>query len=412
MSAESEGCKVWVGIDWAHDKHQVCLVGEEGEVLEERDVRHDAEELARLCDDLVARVEGRLELLAVAIETTHGIVVETLLERGIPVWSINPKQLDRFRDRFSMSGAKDDRRDARVLADSLRTDPRAFRQLEPEAPQVVELREWSRMAEDLQEERIRLVNRLREQFRRYFPQMLEAAPDLGARWTLELWKLVPTPRAAARVTPSRVQALLNRHRIRKTDGKTIVAILRKPAMTVAPGTETAAKAHVELVTERLRVVNEQLQRSHSRLRKILEQMDSDEVEQGGEQRDVRIVFSMPGIGTIVLGTLLAEAGRPLAQRDYQAMRALSGVAPVTKRSGRRTTVVRRHGCNPRLRNAVYHWARVASQCDPATKARYAALRARGHTHGRALRSVADRLLRILFAMLRDQTLFQPRTLAA
>ena len=404
--------KVYAGIDWAHEKHQVCLVGEEGEILEEREVRHDAEQLAKLCDDLFARVGGRTEDLAVAIETTHGIVVETLLERGIPVWSINPKQLDRFRDRFSMSGAKDDRRDARVLADSLRTDPRAFRRLEPEDPKILELREWSRMGDDLQQERIRLVNRLREQLRRYFPQMLEAAPDFGARWTLELWKLVPTPKRAARVVPSRIQALLDRHRIRRTDAKALVAILRKPAMTVAPGTEIAATAHIELVAERLRIVNEQLERCRARLKTLLDDMESTDPERTGEQRDVTIALSMPGIGPIVLATLLAEAGRPLAARDYQALRALSGVAPVTKRSGRRSRVVRRHGHHPRLANALYHWARVASQRDPATRARYAALRARGHTHGRALRSVADGLLRILVAMLRDQKLFQPRILAA
>ena len=121
---------------------------------------------------------------------------------------------------------------------------------------------------------------------------------------------------------------------------------------------------------------------------------------------------MPGLGPIVLATLLAEANRPLADRDYQALRALAGVAPVTKRSGKRLAVYRRHGCNKRLANAAYHWARVASQRDPARKAAYASLRARGHTHGRALRTIADRLLRTLVAMLRDRTTFQPTTLAA
>src|SRR3954469_2739646 len=71
------------------------------------------------------------------------------MERGFRVHSINPKQLDRFRDRFSPAGAKDDSRDAEVLGDALRTDPRCFRALQPFDPVVVELREGSRMAEDL-----------------------------------------------------------------------------------------------------------------------------------------------------------------------------------------------------------------------------------------------------------------------
>jgi hypothetical protein len=75
---------------------------------------------------LIARTGATPEVIGVAIEMTHGPVVEALLERGFCVYGINPKQLDRFRDRFTVAGAKDDRRDARVLADSLRTDRHPF----------------------------------------------------------------------------------------------------------------------------------------------------------------------------------------------------------------------------------------------------------------------------------------------
>ena len=80
-----------------------------------------------------------------AIETRSGPVVESLLEHDFAVYSINPKQLDRFRDRMSPAGAKDDRRDARVLASALRTDPHFLQRLEPTDPAIVELREWSRV---------------------------------------------------------------------------------------------------------------------------------------------------------------------------------------------------------------------------------------------------------------------------
>ena len=102
-------------------------------------------------------------------------VVEALMDRGIAVFAINPKQLDRFRDRFSPAGAKDDRRDALVLASSLRTDRHCFRRVEALDPVVVELREWSRMAEELKQERNRLTNRVRQQFWRYYPQFLALA---------------------------------------------------------------------------------------------------------------------------------------------------------------------------------------------------------------------------------------------
>ena len=126
-----------------------------------------------------------------------------------------------------------------------------------------------------------------------------------------------------------------------------------------------------------------------------------------EQRDVEILRSLPGVGRIVLATLLAEASQPLRHRDYHALRTLSGVAPVTRRSGKRCVVVMRQACHMRLRAAVYHWARVAVQHDPISRARYAELRKRGHSHGRALRSVGDRLLAVACAMLRTATSFDP-----
>ncbi|SFE12420.1 IS110 family transposase [Roseivivax sediminis] len=107
-------------------------------------------------------------------------VVETLIERGFTVHAINPKQMDRFRDRFTLAGAKDDSRDAGVMASAMRTDPRCFRPLAAADPVVIELREWSRIAEGLGAERNRLTNRMREQLWRYFPALLELENDLGA----------------------------------------------------------------------------------------------------------------------------------------------------------------------------------------------------------------------------------------
>ena len=111
---------------------------------------------------------------------------------------------------------------------------------------------------------------------------------------------------------------------------------------------------------------------------------------------------MPGVGTVVLATLLTEAGDPLARRDHAALRTLSGVAPVTRRSGKTRIVVMRYAAQVRLRQAVFHWARVAVVHDPKSRSRYEALRARGHSYGRALRGVADRLLGVACALLRRQ----------
>ena len=116
---------------------------------------------------------------------------------------------------------------------------------------------------------------------------------------------------------------------------------------------------------------------------------------------------------MVAATMLTEAPGPLAARDYPTLRAHAGTAPITKRSGKRVHLVHlRYACKPPLRQALYHWARTSIQQDAAARAYYDALRHRGHGHARALRSVADRWLRILVAMLRSQTAYDPTRFTA
>src|SRR5712664_2710960 len=183
----------FAGVDWESETHQVTLLDALGTVIGEHAFLHGGAGLGALCEWLLAVTGAPAETIAVAIEVPHGPVVETLLERGFLVYAINPKQLDRFRDRFTVAGAKDDRLDAHVLADSLRTDRHAFRRLSNDEPVIVELREWSRMADELQQDRARLASRMREQLWRYYPQMLELADDLAADWFLDLWNQAQTP---------------------------------------------------------------------------------------------------------------------------------------------------------------------------------------------------------------------------
>jgi len=101
----AEEVEWFVGVDWGSQSHQVCLFDARGECLEERAVAHGGPGIEGLCDWLIARTGATPELIGVAIEITHGPVVEALLERGLCVYAINPKQLDRFRDRFTVAGA-------------------------------------------------------------------------------------------------------------------------------------------------------------------------------------------------------------------------------------------------------------------------------------------------------------------
>lgn len=403
----------FAGVDWGSERHQVCILDAQGSIVAERDFPHSGAGLAELGDWLLS-ITGVVDTVAVAIEVPHGPVVDSLIDRGFVAHAINPKQLDRLRDRFSVAGAKDDRRDAYVLADGVRTDRRLFRRLHVADPQLIGLRAWSRLAEELREERVRLSNRVHHQLWRYYPQLAKLTDDVAAPWFLELWAKVPTPAKARHLRQSTVEQWLKRHRIRRIDAETVLRTLREPAIKVADGVAEAASIHMRSLVARLRVVNRELREAEHQLDKLCTAIGETDAASGDclQRRDVLILRSMPGIGRINLATLLCEASGPLGRRDYQALRTLCGAAPVTKRSGKSHRVIMRYAAHVRLRNTVYHWARVASQRDPKCQARYAALRQRGHSHGRALRGVADRLLALACVLLQRQTLFDPHVAAA
>ena len=218
---------------------------------------------------------------------------------------------------------------------------------------------------------------------------------------------MPTPHKAVRIRDTTIAKLLKRHRVRRFDAAQLLGILRAPPVRVAAGTAEAASAHIATLITRIRLVNRQLKQAHQKLDALTARLVPTEEAEPGQtkQHDVEILASLPGVGRIILATLLAEAFDALQRRDYAALRSLTGVAPVTKRSGKSCIVVRRYACHGRLANAMYHWARVAVQHDPTSRSKYAALRSRGHSHARALRSVADRLLNVTCAMLKAGTIF-------
>jgi ABC-type nitrate/sulfonate/bicarbonate transport system substrate-binding protein len=133
----------FVGIDWASQEHVVTLCDGQGKKIGQRKFTHGGTGLGDMIAWLLKASGGEPGEIHVAIETPYGPIVEALLEHGFNVYSINPKQLDRFRDRFTVAGAKDGSLDAYVLADGVRTDMRLFRKLTVAEPHIVELREWS-----------------------------------------------------------------------------------------------------------------------------------------------------------------------------------------------------------------------------------------------------------------------------
>jgi len=413
MPTETSEFRGFAFIDWASKKHQLCLFDADARLRGERTFEHSGAGLAELCQWLRDKGGAAPARIAVGLEVSDGPLVETLLEQGFAVFHLNPKQLDRFRDRYSPAGAKDDRRDARVGAHALLTDRAAFRRLTPPDPLTIQLRAASRLFHQLTAERTALTNRLRDQLWRYYQQALDLCDELAVDWFLAFWLLAPTPADAAKLRVSTLARFFKRHGVRRCTSEEAQAILRRPALSVAPGTTEAAVECCRSLVGRLQLLNREIKRTTRQRDALLAQLAKSPPPTATDQApnppldDVAIIDSAPAAGPGLLATLFAEVPDAVARRDYQALRALAGVAPVTRQSGNLAIVQRRLACNRHLRVAVFHWARVAAQIDDRWQRRYADLRARGKSHGCTLRIIADALLRILCAMLKSRTRYDP-----
>lgn len=401
-----EAYRVLAGIDWANQVHQVWAADADGRPLGERQIKHVGVELFDMVEWLIQLAHGEARAVAVAIEVPHGPIVDTLLDRGCHVFGINPKQLDRFRDRFSPAGAKDDRRDAEVMSSAVRTDRRALRELHLGDPLTLQLREASRHDAEVQEDAQRVANRLRDLLLRVWPELLRLSPAANEPWLWALLRLAPTPAKGQRLSPARVKRVLEKHRIRRWTPEEVVSVLRTPSVYLAPGVREGVAPRITALVRQIQLVSEQRQEAGRRLEGVLQALaDETPTEQLREHQDVEILQSLPGIGTRIAATMLAEAAQALRERDYHALRVLGGVAPVTKRSGKSCIVSIRYACHGRLRFALRCWAMGAIQWDARSRAHYDHLRQIGHEHERALRGVVDRLIPVLMAMLRDGTLY-------
>jgi len=326
----------FAGIDWGSASHQACVIDQGGFIAGEGVFDHTGKGLCEMAEWMLKVCGSAADNVAVLIEVNHGPVVEGLLERGFCVYSFNPKQLDRFRDRFSPSGAKDDRRDAQVLAEALRTDGRRMRGVKPQDPDITVLRELLRTREELVGERVHLVNRMRQLLWSYYPQFNEIIGCAVRPWLVELWELAPTPAAARKIRRARVQKLLKHHGIRRIGAEGVLKVLGSQEIALGEATVLSRVAHIETIVERMKIVDRQLGETGSLIEDTINIIASREDDRSGEEAkpgDIEILRSIPGVEMLVLGTLLGEAYELLCRRDYDSLRCFAGTAPVTRQVG-------------------------------------------------------------------------------
>jgi Transposase/Transposase IS116/IS110/IS902 family len=392
-----------VGDDWAEDHHDVELMDEAGRTLARARLPEGAAGMARLHAVIGEQLGEDAETaeVRVGIETDRGLWVTALAAAGYMVFGVNPLQVARYRERHGVSGAKSDAADAHTMADMVRTDAHQLRAVAADSPAAQAVKVVARAHKTLIWERTRQVQRLRYQLRDYFPAALEAYADLDAPDALELLARAPDPASAARLTTAQVSAALKRARRRDIAGKTaaIRAALRSPQLAQPPQVTAACAAVVRSLTAVITAVSEQV--------KVLEGQVQAHFSQ---HPDAEIIASQPGLGPILGARVLAEFGDdPRRYASAKARKNYAATSPITRKSGKRKTVLARYVHNDRLRDALDGQAFTALKASPGARAYYDQQRARGLSHRAALRQLANRLVGILHGCLKTRTRYNEAT---
>ena len=385
----------FVGVDRADRKHTVAVVEEGGGEDAVWEVCHSREGLSMLVGRLRELSPDPADVL-VGLEDPHGLVVEVLLEAGHTVYAVNPKAVDRYRERWRPGGSKSDALDALVLAHLLRTDGSRHRPIRPSSDLARELQSLTRHRRSLVALRTRLLNQLRAVLKAYYPQALGVFSRLGQPITLSYLEAFPGPDEAAALTPRRWRAFLRRHRY--PYGERADAMLVKLREGYIPAPDWAISGHKIYAVGLTR----QLQALLATIAELEAQIDA----RFAAHPDAAIFGSMPGAGSVLASELLAEVGD--ARQRYptpESLRAEAGTAPVTRASGQRRSVHFRRACNSRLRHSFQQLARQSVRRSAWAKAYYTAARARGHSRSRAARGLADKWARILWRMWIDRTTY-------
>jgi len=392
----------YVGIDWGGEVHVVALADATGELLEEWEVEHTPGAIQALLKHL--KDKGGSAEICIAIEPGSPLLMTQLLHDGYALYPINPKQADRWRDRYCPSGAKDDRRDAIVLARALASDIQHLQKLEPESDLSQELLFRAHARTRLVQQRVALGNRLRESLKRYYPMILNLGRSAHDPFFLALLLAYPDAEKAARSHRGRIAKIIKKHRLRALSPDDVRAVLHGPAFPVAPADLAAHRDEAMDLVVQIQELNKQVSQSVERMEKLFE-----------DHPDRVLLLSLKGMGIITAIRVGIGLGSNRVQRlEPSIIQCHAGTAPVTKSTGRKRRkggqprnygthrVLMRRCCDRDIQAGANQWAAGSMIGSRWAQAYYAQLREKGNRHNAALRALGNKWVKILVAVLKSR----------
>lgn len=386
-----------IGLDWGNDEHAVCLLDTASGAVESKVLTQSAEALASWLTQLEARFSGHP--VALCLEQSRGAVVNALL--GCPwlvLYPLNPRSLSSYRVSRKVSGVKNDTTDAQLLCDYL---AKHWDSLRPWRPDTVQVRQLALLVEDRRqvvELQVQAIQRLQAVLKSYFPQALQLAGDnLGSEMAtdfLSRWATLQKLQKVLRSQPHILAGFYRKHNCRsqkKMQEREELALIAQP-LTRDEAILQAGQMKTAMLVGQLKS-----------LRTSLESYDREIARLFEEQEDAPFFKHLPGAGPQLAPRLLVALGTDRERwRSSHDLQAHSGIAPVTKQSGKSCYVHQRYACPKFLKQSFHEFALCSIRVSVWAKAFYALQRDRGKSHHMAVRALAYKWQRIIWRCWRDR----------
>jgi transposase len=386
----------WIGIDWGSERHAVCLQITGSEHYEHSKPEQNANILREWVVGLQQRFDGRK--VAVVIEQSKGAVINFLLEwRFIDIYRVHPKSLKNYRDAVHPSEAKDDPEDAQLLV--------TFGQLQrekikPWVPDTEDARLLQRLVEFRRktvQKRVALSNELTQLLKEYFPQALEWAGELSQKMALDFLERWPTLEKLQKSKPGVIRRFYQQHRCRSVEQiqKRIEEILGASGLTSDRAILESSQMMMQTMVGQIRSIVTSIEELEAKIQEIYRR-----------QPDAEIFDSFPGAGATLAPRLQSVVGSDRGRfSSAQELAEYSGIAPVTKRSGKTKYVQHRWKCCAYVKQSFHEWAGQTIQFCTWAKAFYSSKRAEGMKHHAAVRALAYKWIRIMYACWKHHALY-------
>jgi transposase len=389
MSDDVLAWDVAIGIDWADQKHDYAL--EDGTLGE---FANTAEAISKFVRQLHDKYPNKR--IAICLEQTHGSLVYALLEfETLVIYPINPSQLAYFRKALHPGGKSDDECDAMLLMQILKLHHSKLRPWRPDCSEVRALKALVEHRRMFVDERTKLTLRLQASLKKYFPLALGMACDYHSELFLDLLKKWPTQQKLQRQKPEYLAKFFRGHGCRSEErvNERIMAIRRSQPLVTDSGIIEPQSMLVLHLVKQIRELN-----------RAIENYDRQIATYSAKLEDTKLFAEIRGVGKQLAPRLVAAFGTDRDRFQTAAdIQAYAGTAPVTKKSGKKKTVTRRYACPTFLRQTFHEFAEQMRKYSQWSRSYYQLLISRGKTHHVAVRALAFKWTRILFAVWKNRT---------